>query len=114
MKQLFAIAMTLVLTCTLCACGKKNEETQPSTTLPIMTQSTTSTTAPAMDPSMETNVPDPSVDTSTPDMTDLLPSDGSNGSNGGSGDSSNNGSNGGNGSSGETTVPSTNSNASSN
>ena len=77
MKQLFAILLTLVMVCGLCACGRKPAETMPTTTPTTMptTAATTTATTPAMDTTMETNIPDPSVDTSMPDATDLLPTD---------------------------------------
>lgn len=76
MKQLFAIALTIVLVCGLCACGRKPAETTP-TTMPASTAATTTPTTaatmPTMDTTLETNIPDPSVDTSMPDATDMLP-----------------------------------------
>lgn len=78
MKQLFAIALTLIMVCGLCACGRKPAETTP-TTMPTTTVTTTvpttAVTMPTMDPTLETNIPDPSVDTSMPDATDMLPTD---------------------------------------
>ena len=81
MKQFFAIALALVLTIGLCACGRRPAETMP-TTLPTTVPTTTAATAPAthttlpsMDTTLETNIPDPSVDTSMPDATDILPTD---------------------------------------
>ena len=79
MKKLFSIALALVLTCSLAACGCQAQDTMPATTAPTTVPVTTAptsapttapTTAPPMDPSMETNIPYPSVDTSTPDMTE--------------------------------------------
>ena len=80
MKQLFAIALALVLMIGLSACGRNRKEpvttpTTQATTTPTTTATvpTTRETEPIMDPTMATNIPDPSVDTSMPDMTDLLP-----------------------------------------
>ena len=82
MKQLFAIALALVLVIGLRACGRNREE---PTTAPTVQTTTTPTTAatvpttretePILDPTMQTNIPDPSVDTSMPDMTELLPTE---------------------------------------
>ena len=82
MKQLIAIALTLIMVCSLCACGRKPAETNP-TTIPATTAATTAATTtpttaatmPTIDTTLETNIPDPSVDTSMPDATDLLPTD---------------------------------------
>ena len=66
MKKISIIALMLVLTMALAACGRTdNKETTPATTAPI----TTTTTIPSMDPTLGTNIPDPSVDTSMPDIT---------------------------------------------
>lgn len=81
MKQFIAIALALVLTFGLCACGRKNKvpattpTTVPATTMPMTTEPIVTTTEPMMDPTLDTNIPDPSVDTSVPEMTDLLPTE---------------------------------------
>ena len=79
MKQIIAIALTLVLIVGLCACGRRNKspETMPSTvttTVPVTTEPVV-TTRPTTNPTIATNIPDPSVDTSIPEMTDLLPTE---------------------------------------
>lgn len=67
MKKFSIIALALVLTLSLAACGKKNNETTtPTTTQP----STDMTVFPDIDPTFETNIPDPNVDTSMPMYTD--------------------------------------------
>ena len=43
MKQLIAIALTLIMVCSLCACGRKPAETNP-TTMPATTAATTAAT----------------------------------------------------------------------
>ena len=82
MKQLIAIALALVLTCGLCACGRKNEMPEPSTTIPTTTAPTVVTTAPTTDPTMgailpdptlDTNIPDPSIETGETETTEILP-----------------------------------------
>lgn len=83
MKQLFAIVLTLIMVCGLCACGRKPAETMPTTmpaTTAATTTPTTAATMPTMDPTLETNIPDPSIDTSMPDATDMLPTDETDGS----------------------------------
>ena len=68
MKKLSMIALVLVLTLALAACGRRNnnETTAPTTTEP----STDMTIIPDIDPTIETNIPDPNVDTSMPMYTD--------------------------------------------
>lgn len=82
MKQLIAIALALVLTCGLCACGRKNDIPEPSTTIPTTTAPTVVTTAPTTeptmgtvlpDPTLDTNVPDPSIETGETETTEILP-----------------------------------------
>ena len=45
MKKLFTIALALVLTCNLVACGCQAQETKPATTAPTTTPTTESTQA---------------------------------------------------------------------
>lgn len=63
MKRISIIVLTLLLTLSLAACGRRNDA---GTNMP----STDATVLPDMDPSFETNIPDPSVDTSMPMYTD--------------------------------------------
>lgn len=85
MKKLFTIALSLVLTCFLSACGCQAQKPAPTTTAPTTTAPTTkattpttaSTTAPttgvtvpSMDTTMETNIPDPEVEPGVTDMTE--------------------------------------------
>ena len=76
MKKLFTIALCLVLTFSLVACGCQAKDTmQPTTvptTMPVTTAPTTvvttaPTTAPTvpMDPTVETNIPDPTVESNS-------------------------------------------------
>lgn len=61
MKKNGVIAMIVLLTFSLCACGRK---TQPQVTEPMPTvpESTTMPTViPEIDPTMDTNIPDPTV-----------------------------------------------------
>ena len=83
MKQLIAIALAFVLTCGLCACGRKNNKPEPSTTIPTTTAPTVVTTAPTTEPTLEmtlpeptldTNIPDPSIETGEMETTEILPS----------------------------------------
>lgn len=63
MKKAGMIALTLVLTLSLAACGRKNN----NATTPMSTQSATETTIiPNIIPTMETNIPDPNVDATMP------------------------------------------------
>ena len=73
MKQLIAIALALVLTCGLCACGRKNEMPEPSTTIPTTTAPTVVTTAPTTDPTMGAILPDPSIESGETETTEILP-----------------------------------------
>lgn len=69
MKKYGVIALVLVLTMSLCACGRKDDT---ATTVPTETTSrpttqptaapTTETTIPMLDPTVDTNIPDPTVD----------------------------------------------------
>ena len=62
MKKYSMIALILVLTVSLCACGRRNKEsvvTNPTVTTPAVT---TAPTKPATEPTLETNIPDPEVD----------------------------------------------------
>ncbi|MBO5836541.1 MAG: hypothetical protein J6Q92_01460 [Oscillospiraceae bacterium] len=69
MKKISIIALMLVATLSLAACGRRDEpDTTPTTTAPT----TEMTIFPSTDPIIETNIPDPSVDTSMPDMTDMI------------------------------------------
>ena len=70
MKRIFILAMAILVTFSLAACGrrKNNETTAPTGA----TNNTTfnDTIIPDMDPTLETNIPDPSVDTSMPMATE--------------------------------------------
>lgn len=67
MKKFAIIALALVMTLCLAACGRRNNN---ETSAPTTTASTTDTIIPNMDPTIATNIPDPSVDTSMPMFTD--------------------------------------------
>lgn len=68
MKRLSIIALVLVLTLSLVACGRRDngETSAPTTTTP----STDMTIIPHMDPTLDTNIPDPNVDSSMPMYTE--------------------------------------------
>ena len=69
MKKISIIALMLIVTLSLAACGRRNDkETTPTTTAPT----TQATIFPSTDPIIETNIPDPSVDTSMPDISDMM------------------------------------------
>lgn len=81
MKKFGMIAMALILTLSLCACGRRNnsEPTTPTvpkqpTTAPTAAPTTAPTTEPTVMPDlpdMDTNIPDPTVDSNSTDgMTD--------------------------------------------
>lgn len=97
MKKLFTVALALVLTFSMAACGCQAQDKTPATTapttVPTTAPTTTPTTAPTMpmDPTVETNIPDPSVDPSMPDNGSASEESGNNGS----GENGNGGSNGG-------------------
>ena len=59
MKKCIMIALTLILTLSLAACGRQNDT--PDTGMTIL---------PNMDPTIDTNIPDPDVDTKMPMYTD--------------------------------------------
>ena len=86
MKKLFTIALALVLTCSLAACGcQAQEPSQPTTaptTMPTTAPATTAptplpteNTEPMMDPSTETNIPDPEVDSNSTESTSDMPNE---------------------------------------
>ena len=71
MKKLSMIALALVLSLSLAACGRsKNNETSAPTNTTANNATFDPTMIPDMDPTKETNIPDPSVDTSMPKNTD--------------------------------------------
>ena len=59
MKKICILALTLILTVSLAACGRGNDT--PDTKMTIL---------PDMNPTIDTNIPDPSVDTQMPIYTD--------------------------------------------
>lgn len=75
MKKFGMIAIALILTFSLCACGRRdnNETTTPTvTTRPTVPPTTAPTTAPTTEPTMvpdlpdmDTNIPDPTVDSNS-------------------------------------------------
>lgn len=68
MKKISMIILALVMTFSLVACGRQNnnETSAPSTTA----SDRNPTIIPDMDPTIHTNIPDPDVDTSMPMYTD--------------------------------------------
>ena len=69
MKKFTILALVLVLTFSLAACGRRDE--MPTETTPSATQiPTEQVTIPTIVPTMGTNIPDPEVDTSMPDLMD--------------------------------------------
>lgn len=88
MKKIGLIVLTLVLTVSLCACGRnKPAETIPATVAPT-TLPTETTTMPTIDPTMGTNIPDPTVESNSQDMLD--PSDSTNNTENKAGDNTRN------------------------
>jgi len=65
MKKISIFVLTLVIAASLCACGRKKNDT-PNTVMP----STDMSTLPEIIPTLDTNIPDPSVDTQMPIYTD--------------------------------------------
>lgn len=71
MKKLGIIALTLVLTVALCACGRSKAPTDTTVdTTHVTTAPTTEQVAPTTMPTMDTNIPDPEIDTGIGDTTD--------------------------------------------
>ena len=78
MKKLFTIALSLVLTCSLAACGCQAQEPAPTTTVPTTnaptttatTAPTTTATVPSMDPTIDTNIPDAEVESNSTEVTE--------------------------------------------
>lgn len=68
MKKIGIILTVIVLTLSLCACGRRDDT--PTETTPATAAPTAAATIPTIDPTMGTNIPDPSVDSSMPDMMD--------------------------------------------
>ena len=64
MKKLCIIALALILTLSLAACGRKNKNETNNTT-----PSTNNSVMPSTDPTKGTNVPDPDVEGAVPDGT---------------------------------------------
>ena len=65
MKRTLILAMALLLSFSLAACGRGNKT--PATTQPTRATSPLPSMDPTiLDPTFETNIPDPSVDTSMP------------------------------------------------
>ena len=65
MKKISIYMLIFVIAVSLCACGRKNNNT-PSSVMP----STDMSILPDTMPTMGTNIPDPSVDTQMPIYTD--------------------------------------------
>lgn len=68
MKNFGIILTVIVLTLSLCACGRRDDT--PTETTPATAEPTAAATIPTIDPTMGTNIPDPSVDSTMPDMID--------------------------------------------
>ena len=68
MKKLFIIALALVLTLSLAACGRKGKNDNNTT------PNNGSSVMPSTDPTKATNVPDPDVEGAVPDGTDGMDS----------------------------------------
>lgn len=68
MKKCIIFVLTIVLALSLCACGRRNNATTPSTN--NVTPSTDMNILPDTMPTLETNIPDPNVDTQMPGYTD--------------------------------------------
>ncbi len=68
MKKCCIFALLLVLALSLCACGRNNDATVPSTR--SVMPSTDMNILPDTMPTLETNIPDPNVDTQMPGYTD--------------------------------------------
>ena len=72
MKKFTMLALVLVLTLSMAACRRKDDNNE-TTTRETSTEATQGTTMmPEIEPTLETNIPDPEVDTSMPDMTDMI------------------------------------------
>ncbi|MBR4109993.1 MAG: hypothetical protein IKK41_06770 [Oscillospiraceae bacterium] len=72
MKKFASIALVLVLSLSLCACGRKDSQTTPTTapTTATTVPPTTFTTVPSTSPTMDTilpDLPDPTMDSMLPD-----------------------------------------------
>ena len=65
MKKISIFVLTLVIAASLCACGRKKNDT-PNTVMP----STDMSILPETMPTLDTNIPDPSVDTQMPIYTE--------------------------------------------
>ena len=68
MKKCSIFVLTIILALSLCACGRNNDATVPSTN--NITPSTNMNILPDTMPTLETNIPDPNVDTQMPGYTD--------------------------------------------
>ena len=64
MKKLLIVMVALMLSISLCACGRRNDpvNTEPNSIMP----STDMHILPSMDPTLDTNIPDPNVDSQMP------------------------------------------------
>ena len=65
MKKISIYILTVVIALSLCACGRKDNQT-PGTIMP----STDTDILPDTMPTLDTNIPDPSVDTEMPIYTE--------------------------------------------
>ena len=63
MKKITITALALVMTLTLAACGRRNNNV---TSAPTTKATENNTIIPDMNPTIDTNIPDPNVDTSMP------------------------------------------------
>lgn len=68
MKKCSIFVLLLILALSLCACGRNNDTTVPSTNQ--VTPSSDMNILPDTMPTLETNIPDPNVDTQMPGYTD--------------------------------------------
>ena len=70
MKKFGIVAITVILTLSLAACGRNKDKETTTPTNDTNTSAPTILDPTIMDPTLDTNIPDPSVDTSMPDLLD--------------------------------------------
>lgn len=68
MKKISIIALTLVLTAALCACGRRNNNTAPTTVAPTTMAPTIIPSVPGTEPTVDTRLPEHNTETRTPGM----------------------------------------------